>query len=137
MFDAAVAFRQWLVGESTITDLVPAAKIVGGDLPQGANPGAGEKWITFHIRGGEGHSEIRDLVYPSFAITFWAKKDGLIDAREVYRAFRDLGYNTQSEAVSEAVIICAEEEVQGQDLTDPDTEWAMCVTYWTVTMRST
>jgi hypothetical protein len=137
VFDVDVAFRQWLSSDPTITALVPPAQIVAGDLPQGANPGAGEAWITFRVRGGAGHSEIVDLVQPSFVITFWTQKDALFSARRIYRAFRDIGYSVLNAVVDEAVILCAEEEVMGQDLSDPATEWSLCVTYWTFTIRAT
>jgi hypothetical protein len=136
MFEPIVAFREWLIGAGSITALVPAGHIAGGDLPQGANPGAGEKWITFHVRGGAAHSEIRDIIYPSFAITFWAARDKILDARAVYAAFRDLSYSTSNLSVAEAMIVAAEEEVIGQDVTDPSSEWSMCVTYYRVTMRA-
>jgi hypothetical protein len=92
MFDVDIAFRQWLVSETTITDLVPAAHIMGGDLPQGANPGAGERWITFRPMPGAGHPEMRDYVERVFHVVFWAGKEKNLQTREAYRALRDLMY---------------------------------------------
>lgn len=136
MFDPNVALKQWLGGETSITNLVPANRIVSGDLPQGANPGANENWITFYCRGGLGHPEIKNVIYPSFAITFWGPKDGNVAARAVYLAFRDFAFNAVINPVTEATIMVAEEEVMLQDTSDPATEWFKGVTYWRVTMRA-
>jgi hypothetical protein len=136
MFDVDVAFREWLTSSAAVTALVPAAHIVAGDLPLAAKPGAGEQWITFRSRGGKRHSEIKDWIDESFAVTCWAQFEGDLAARAIYRAISDLIYATQSQQVAEATIAVAQEEVAGQDVTDPATQWAMCVGYILVSMHT-
>jgi hypothetical protein len=136
MFDTDIAFRQWLISETTITDLVPAEHIRAGDLPQGANPGAGERWITFRPMPGPGHPEIRDYVEQVVHVVFWAPKDKNLQVREAYRALRDLVYAVIMKAVSEATIMCAEEVLSLQDVSDSSAEWAMGITDIQVKMRS-
>jgi hypothetical protein len=136
MFDVDIAFRQWLVSETTITDLVPAAHIVGGDLPQGANPGAGERWITFRPMPGAGHPEMRDYVERVFHVVFWAGKEKNLQTREAYRALRDLMYAVLMKPVSEATIMCGEEVLSFQDVSDSTAEWSLGIADFQVKMRS-
>lgn len=136
MFDVDIAFRQWLTGETTITDLVPAEHIRGGDLPQGADPSKGERWITFRPLPGPGHSEIRDYVEQGFHVVFWAKKDGNLLVREAYKALRDLVYSVLMTQVSEATIMCADEVLSLQDVSDSSAEWAMGIADFQLKMRA-
>jgi len=136
MFNVNVAFRQWLISETTLTDLVPAAHIVEGDLPQGANPGAGERWITFRPMPGGGHPEIRDYVEQVFHVVFWAKKEGNLQVQEAYLSLRDLVYAVLMNSVDEATILCAEEVLSLQDVSDSSAEWAMGIADFQVKMRA-
>jgi hypothetical protein len=136
MFDVDIAFRQWLISETTITDLVPAEHIVAGDLPQGAKPDNGERWITYRPMPGAGHPEIRDYVERVFHIVFWAKKDGNLQVREAYRALRDLAYSLIMKTVDEATILCADEVLSLQDISDSSAEWAMGIADYQLKMRA-
>lgn len=135
MIDATEAMRQWLTSSSDLLALVPAARIVAGELPEHANPDAGQQWLTFFARGGPRHPEIKDLINASFGLTCWSRKGDHLGARAIYRAVSDLVYATLNQQVDEGVIIAAIEEVSGQDTTDPGTGWAICVCYIGLLLR--
>lgn len=136
MFDSNVALRELLIASTELTNLVPVTNIVSGDLPQGANPEANEVWLTFRTRGGKGHEEIQQWRDISFSFTVWAQPNGDVAARTIYNALYDVLYNALNVEVDEATVVCAKEEVAGQDVTDPADGWAMCVSYWLISLRA-
>lgn len=138
MVDATTTFVNW-VGAGSGIGGVPATRIVGGDLPDGAKPGAGEEWITLRCRGGESYPEIPDWIKPSFEVACWAADP--VTARQIYLAFREIVHGALGVTVSvagydDAFIAVALEEVQGQDVTDPETGWALVISYYQLTMRT-
>jgi hypothetical protein len=56
----------------------------------------------------------------------------------VHRAVWDLVHGAENvNRGADGYIVCAQEEVQGQDVTDPDTGWPTVVAFFAVTMRAT
>jgi hypothetical protein len=136
MFNPSLALRQMLISTAALTNLVPVTNIVSGDLPQGAKPGDGQLWITFRVRGGRGHDEIKDLTDQSFTFTIWAGPNEDEAARTIYATLYDLLYDTLNSQQNEATVMCCKEEVTAQDVTDPATGWFMCVAYWLISFHS-
>ncbi len=133
MIDTNATFRSWLTTSAAIVALV-GDNINCPDLPAGANPAAGEKWISFFSRGGTA-----DLYVPfltsALQLKAWART--AVEAREIYRAVFDLVHGASAVDLGvDGFIVCAWEQVQGQDLSDPDTGWATVLAFFDVTIRN-
>jgi hypothetical protein len=74
--------------------------------------------ISFFTRGGTSTPYIPGMPAPSVQFDCWAADP--IVARQVYRALYDALQGIQNMTVGSNFILSAREEVQGQDLVDPD-----------------
>jgi hypothetical protein len=116
-----------------------------GSLPEKATLPA----VTFQTRGGTANPHIPDLPNPSKQFKTWAKHteaggvetDGRITARQVYRALYDALQGKQFIKVTmpdttTRYILSAVEEVQGQDLEDPEVPGYFSVlTFFSIIVR--
>jgi hypothetical protein len=135
MIDSNLAVKTWLSSSQAITGLV-GDRIYCGMLPEGYDPEVDGDAITFFTRTGTAHPEL-PLISPSVQIECWSQVHGQQRARAVYRAVFDLCHQKNHIDLGEAgYILSSTEEVQGQDLIDPDTKWAEVLTYYRLTMRA-
>ena len=111
--DTNTILRTYLLTQTDLTDLV-STRIYCPRAPENAElPN-----ITFFTRGGRSTPYIPDLPSPSVQFDCWA--EGLIEARQIYRALYDAFQGIQNVTVGSYTILSAIEEVQGQDLVDTD-----------------
>jgi hypothetical protein len=145
LIDTNVTIRKWLISDTALTSIVPANRIAFPDLPEGAAPEKGEKWLTFRSRGGEAHPEA-PIVRADIQVTAWAKTS--LEARAIYRAVFDLlhlqwqdgGQYFGSGGIdlgADGFVYSSREQIQGQDVLDPDTGWNLVVMFFEVQMRAT
>ena len=113
MIDSNKAIRDYLVTQTGLTDLV-STRIYNPSLKKGYTLPA----IAYSIRGGDSDEYIPGIIGPSFQ--FRCYDDDPIDARAVYRALYDALQGIQNITVGSYKILSSREEVQGQDLIDPD-----------------
>jgi hypothetical protein len=134
MIDTNAAFRSWLL-QSDAIQAMTEGRVYCPDLPEGIDPSNGVA-ITFQRRGGNADLYL-PIVSPSITVKCWAGRDQAVQANQLYRAVFDQvhGQNNVNLADLGYVLSCFE-QVQGQDVTDPDTGWATVVTFFQLTMRS-
>lgn len=122
--DSNSIIRAFLVGETTLTDIVGTDGVYCPKLPEDTSLPA----VGFFTRGGDSTPYIPGLISPSVQFDCWAEdvtgKIGPIGAREVYSALYDVLQGIQREVVdvggTDYIIWSAIEEMQGQDLQDVD-----------------
>ncbi len=129
--------RTYLLTPSALTN--PLIALIGTRLycprlPENATLPA----IGFFTRGGTAHPERPEAFSPSLQFDCWAADS--ISAREVYRALYDALHSLGNAPVvidgTTYYIIKAVEEVQGQDLVDPDIpDYFRVLTFYQVTIR--
>jgi hypothetical protein len=144
MIDSNLTFATWLRTNAALTALlgdaigvspaVPA--IYCGMLPETYRPEVNGCAITFSTGGGLGDPEV-PIVSPRVQVECWAPALSSQQARAIYRALYDLiaGQNSIDLGAAGYVLSCIE-EVQGQDLTDPDTQWTSVLCYYRLTLRN-
>jgi hypothetical protein len=93
-------------------------------------------WIVLQIRGGNAHAEA-PIIAPSVQVRVWAGPEQFLSARARYLQVFDLihGATSVDFDVDGHVILCVE-EVQGQDITDPDTGYASVISFFELRCRS-
>jgi hypothetical protein len=135
MIDSNLALVTYL-GRSTALTALVGNRIYCGMLPQGYKPEVDGRAITFLTRGGQADPEL-PIIRPSVQIECWAPALDSQGARELYRAvFDQLHQKNNIDLGAAGYILSSFEEVQGQDLVDPDTEWASVLSYYRLTLRS-
>lgn len=140
MIDPNLAILTWLQTSSDLAALV-GSNIFSPVLPEGFNamasssPDANQRAVVVRKRGGMSQPEIPVVIDPSFAIECWALEAP--DATAIYGVIRDLMHGATSVDLGAAgFVITSQEEVPGQDVTDPETHWAMVFAYYHVKMRA-
>ena len=94
--------------------------------------------ISYFTRGGAADYNVVDIVVPSVQFDCWA--DGIIAARQVYRALYDALQGLGNAAVVQDgttyYIVRAREEVHGQDLSDFEIDnYFRVMTFYAITIR--
>lgn len=138
MIDTDAIIKSFLATDTALAVLV-GTRIYCPRLPEGATLPA----IGFFTRGGTSTPYIPEIPEPSVQFDCWAKDEeiagvevkGSIVARQVYRALYDALQGIQNVAVGSNYILSAREEVQGQDLIDPDTGWNRVLTFFEIMVR--
>ena len=114
--DTNTIIRAYLVAQTTLTDVVPAAQIQSPRLAENTDRPA----LSFFTRGGSASPYIPGIVIPSIQFDCWG--DSPIEARAVYLALFKVLQGIQNVAVATAagdfIVLGATEEVQGQDMAD-------------------
>ena len=132
MTDSNAVILAYLSAQASLTALVSTRiscpKLIGTTLPA----------LSFLTRGGVSSPYIPDMLEPSVQFSCWGA-DPII-ARQVYRALYDALQGIENQKVtisySDYYIISAAEEVQGQDLQDPDAPYFYKVlTFFNFKMR--
>jgi hypothetical protein len=127
MIDANALLRRW-ISEGLNTQRVSATV-----LPQyeaatddGFNPQSGP-WIVISTRGGLAHPEA-PIITPSLTVRVWAGFNQFDVARARYLEVFDLIHQqTSVDFGDDGYVISCSEEVQGQDVTDPETGYATVI----------
>lgn len=135
MIDSNEIIRLYLATQSALSSLI------GGSAPRIYCPkltGATLPALSFLTRGGTSSPYIPAMPGPSVQFSCWGS-DPII-ARQVYRALYDSLQGIENQAVTISgvtrYIVSAVEEVQGQDLQDPDAPYFYKVlTYFSFKMR--
>ncbi len=140
MIDPNLAILAWLQTSTDLAALV-GTNIFSPVLPEGFSamaseaPDAAQRAVVIRKRGGRSNPEIPEVLDPSFAIECWAMEAP--DATAIYGVIRDLMHGANSIDLGAAgFVILSQEEVPGQDVTDPETHWAMVVAYYHVRLRA-
>ena len=117
MIDTNEIIRAYLAADAGLIPLV-GSRIYCPRLPENADLPA----IGFFTRGGTANPHIPEIPGPSVQFDCWGTS--FIEARQVYRALYDALQGLQDEKVTIGadtyMILSAIEEVQGQDLADPE-----------------
>ena len=117
--------------QSTLTDLTTTARIYGPPgLPADFTI---QPAVSFFTSGGNSDLYVTELRSPSKTIKCWGSTP--VEARQVYRALYQVLQGIERVTVESNIILCAEQEVEGQDLIDPDTDWPFVLTFFKVMMR--
>lgn len=125
-----------LVANKSRTVVTQESLIFCGKLPQGYKPEVNGRAITFMNRGGAADPEL-PIIRPSVQIECWAPALDSQGARELYRAvFDQLHQKNNIDLGDIGYILAITEEVQGQDLDDPDTQWASVLSYYRLILRN-
>ena len=131
--DTNAIVRAHLAADVALTALV-GTRIYCPTLPEKATLPA----VTLFTRGGTSTPYIPDIPDPSVQINSWHETNPGT-ARQIYRAVYDALQGIQNTAVTIGgatyYILAAEEEVQGQDLIDPDTKWYKTMTFFRIKIR--
>ena len=93
--------------------------------------------IAFNSLGGNSLGGNDVTMDPSFQIRCYGGSYDPIDAHSVYLALHERLHGAHNSAVTGGVLMAGVEEMQGQDLTEPDTLWPVVVTFYRVICRST
>ena len=140
MIDPNLAILTWLKSSPELVALV-GTNFYSPVLPEGfsANdapqPNSATRAVVVRKLGGTSQPEIPTVIDPRFAIEFWALEAP--DATQMYGVARDLMHGATSIDLGDAgFVITSQEEVPGQDVTDPETHWAMVFAYYHVKLRS-
>jgi hypothetical protein len=145
MIDSNAAFVAWISQSTALTGLLGAAMgiqpgppaIYCGMLPEGYKPEVNGRAITFATRGGPGADPEVPIISPSIQVECWAPALCSQQAREVYRAlFDQIAGKCNINLGANGYILSCIEEVHGQDLTDPDTQWTSVLAYYRLTLRN-
>jgi len=126
--DSSSVVMSYLRTVTALTALV-GTRIYGLRLPESPTLPA----VVFQARGGQANPEIPDLAAPSYQFTCWGGTQR--EARQVYRALYDGLQGLSNQAVGDNMIVSAVEEVQGQEMIDPDTEWHFVLTFFSLLVR--
>jgi hypothetical protein len=139
MIDPNLAILTWLKTSTDLAALV-GTNIFSPMLPEGFSamaaeaPDAATRAVVVRRRGGKSQPEIPAVLDPSFAIECWAMEAP--DAQQIYGVIRDLMHGATGVDLGAAgFVILSQEEVPGQDITDPETHWAVCFAYYHVELR--
>jgi hypothetical protein len=135
MIDSNAVFRKWHLQSATVAELA-GDRVYCPMFPEGYDPGVNGIALTFNTRGGTADLDV-PLITPSFQVRAWAPASEPRRARELYRAVFDLVHGAMAvDLGADGYILWAREQVQGQDLTDPDTGWATVLAYFEAMMRA-
>jgi hypothetical protein len=145
MVDSNLALVTYLKQSAALVELVTnqdqtkipeQVLIYCGTLPEGYKPEINGCAITFINRGGAADTEA-PIIRPSVQIECWAPALGNQQARKVYRAvFDQLHQKNNIDLGDIGYILSITEEVQGQDVTDPDTKWVSVLSYYRLILRN-
>lgn len=109
--------------------------IVGGELPEYANPNAYAPFVTICTEGGISHPEV-PISTDRVKVRVWAGINQWPLARQVYGEIEGwLNRQNQINLYPDGFIIISQETVGAQDLTDPETGWATVFAYYQITNR--
>lgn len=137
--------RAWLLADASPLPALLGDRPTTGqsvwypDLPEKFNPENGPDpdlygpGITIAVRGGGGHPEIPVLQKLRFQLTVWCGVNKYVQARTIYGALYDYIHGSNNIIVpGHGTIKTCTEVVAGQDLTDPDTLWAIVLGYYEI-----
>ncbi len=132
--DTNIIIRNYLTTSSTLAD--PLIALVGSEIhcPR-LPPNTPLPAVGFFTRGGASTPYIPGIVTPSVQFDCWATSPE--GAREIYRALYDALQGIQNVTVGSYSIMGAREEVQGQDLQDPDIQdYFRVLTFFSMMIRA-
>lgn len=140
MIDSSVTLRQFLLTSTDILNAIGGIekRIVVGELPEGADPGAGQFWITVRSRGGIPHKEVPTFG-DSFEIVVWGAKNAIVQCRAISGFIYDLAHGAVGVYVGSPLvgfIVNCFAHTTPQDLIDTATQWAMSVNYYDAQFRA-
>ncbi len=132
--DTNSIIRSFLVLQEALTDIV-SDRIYIPRLPENTDLPA----LGFFTRGGNSSPYTPGIMYPSIQFDCWG--DTPIAARQVYSKLYDVLQGVQNQVVtvgsSDYLLMGAREEVQGQDLADPDFDnYFRVLTFFSMMIRS-
>jgi len=135
--DHNLVLVEYLNSISALTNLLGTFKVVAGQLPEKFDPEAapGSSPIVVISREGGAPFENAPIKTARMKVRVWAGINQYKKASDVYAQVFVALHGACGIQLSDGVIIHASEEVSGQDITDPDTNWATVLSYWSVTAR--
>ena len=117
MYDPEIILREYLVDQTTLTDVV-STRIYCPRLPENATLPA----LSFITVGGMSNPHIEPIPKPTFQFDCW--DDSHSGARTLYLALHSVLQGVQNQTVTIGStayrIMCAVEEGTGQDLVDQE-----------------
>ena len=134
MIDPNQAVINWLLENASITDLV-GQNVVAPLLPKGFSAMEGNKCIVVRTRGGNTHPEIPEMIRPSMEVECWAYDPDV--AKQIYAAVHDIMCDaTEVDLGGAGVVVTSQEEVFGQDIWDPETQWPYVFSVYRIQFRN-
>ena len=137
MVDHNVLVLEQLNGYSPLTSILGSFKAVAGQLPEKFDPetNPASSPIVVVCREGGTPFENAPVKTARMKVDVWCGINQYLKANQVYaQVFAALNGITSIQ-LTDGFIIHSNEEVSGQDLTDPDTGWARVLSYYEVTAR--
>jgi hypothetical protein len=149
MPDATILVRKFLLQDAALLALCPGSAptvpasdpdvpehIVGGVLPEYANPNVYAPFVTIATEGGTSHPEA-PINADRVKVRVWAGINQWPLARQVNEEIETwLHRKNQIDLAPAGFIIISQQTVGAQDLTDPDTGWATVVSFYQITNRA-
>ncbi|MCG3197087.1 MAG: hypothetical protein GHCLOJNM_01571 [bacterium] len=131
MVDPNAVLRAHLLTVSGVTAVV-GDRVWAVLLKPGYTPSVGPA-VTFACRGGRTNPHVPDLPSATVQIQCWGSTPFV--ARSLYGAVYDALQGVERVQVGSNVIDSMVEDVAGQDLVDPGTEWPNVLSIWTLLVR--
>lgn len=136
MVDVLRIVQLWLLGESSVTDLLgtnPAGSIYGGsDLPEKFDPELGPA-VQVTLAGGTVHAEIIGETMSRVQVKAWANVNEYKLAHELFRAVYAVMHGANMvDFGDDGRILSCQATTPGQDVTDPDVSWVSVLGFFEV-----
>lgn len=93
-----------------------------------------EPALVLFCRSGIAHRKV-PVFTPSYQIACYGGSPYAADAKAVYLALHDVLHEVSMESTASGMLMSAHEEIMGQELIDPDTDWPYILTFYQCNMR--
>lgn len=128
MIDTEATLRSYLISDPGIS--TGGIQVVASvDPPSGYDPSSNGSMIVFNRRSGS-PDETRHILYESHQFRCFGNSES--DARTTYHLLYDA-----LKSVKQGDILNSDCEVLGQLIREPETDWPVVITFFTITFRTT
>lgn len=127
MIDPFLVLKQFLESKNLVGNRIYATR-----LPEGFNNT--HSALVLFTRSGS--CDLRAPLYsPSFQIKCYGGSPNMQASKTLYRSLHDVLHGAIHQNVTEGCLMSAHEEVLGQELIDPDTDWPYVLTFYNCNIR--
>lgn len=127
MIDAQTALRTYLIAPSGLRTLLGGNYVYVGELP--STRAGNLKSVVFRFSGGNTSEYLR---LQQVRVSFRCYGESSFEATRVYRALYDRLHGIQNVIVGDVGFHGAEEDIPGEPLEDPATDWPFVFTVYTI-----
>lgn len=137
MVDHNLLVIERLNSVSALTSILGSFGVVGGELPEKFDPESAPATSPIVVVCREGGTPFENAPVKTarMKVRVWAGINQFVKANQVYAQVFEALHGITSVQLADGFIIHANETESGQDLTDPDTQWATVLSYYEVTAR--